>query len=208
MKAQQSRVFAETYQSYLAEIRAIDYLSRADILGVAVENEALLIPLYDKIYRLSREGITEDGGERLTPAVQVMLCKYVLSCPAELPFDQGVLVTYREFKDAGPLTSFFTSNTNKTLESAFAGNVSGLRRRAEAVGGKVVSSEIYDLALQFHAFPRIPVCLNFNDRDESFPATCSLLYRSTAALFLDMECLAMTGTLLTGKLIDPGNPVY
>lgn len=207
MKLQQSRVFADTFQSYLAEIRGIDFLSRADILGVAVENEALLIPLYDKIYRLSREGVSETGGEQLTPAVQVMICKYVLSCPAELPIDQGVLVTYREFKDAGPLTSFFTSNTNKTLESAFAGNVSGLRARAEAIGGRVVSSEIFDLALQFHAFPRIPVCLNFNDRDETFPATCSLLYQSTAALFLDMECLAMTGTLLTGKLIDSGKSI-
>ena len=204
MKPPQSRVFAETYQRYLQEIAEIDFLSRADVLGVAAENGVLLIPLYDKVYTFTRQGITPPGGERLTPAMQVMICKYILSCPVEFPADMGELVTYREFKDSGPLTSYFTTNTNKTLESAFAGNIQGLRARAIAVGGKVVSSEIYDLALQFHAFPRIPVYLNFNDRDDTFPATCSILYRSSAALFLDMECLAMTGTLLTGKLIGSG----
>lgn len=207
MKTPQSRVFAETFQNYLTEILKIDFLSRADMLGVAAKNGALVIPLYDKTYTFSREGITPPGGERLTPAVQVMICKYILSCPAKPPADMGELVTYREFKDSGPLTSYFTTNTNKTLESAFAGNVPGLRERALAVGGKVVSSEIYDLALQFQAFPRIPVYLNFNDRDDTFPATCSVLYRSSAALYLDMECLAMTGTLLTGKLIGAGTPV-
>lgn len=208
MKTQQSRVFAETYQSYLAEIRKIDFLSRAEVLGAVAEDGALIIPLYDKVYTFTREGITAPGGERLTPAVQVMICKYILFCPAELPVDMGELVTYREFKDSGPLISFFTTNTNKTLEATFSGNINWLRERALAVGGKAVSSEIYDLALQFHAFPRIPVYLNFNDCDDTFPAACSILYRSSAPLFLDMECLAMTGTLLTGKLIGSGTSFH
>jgi len=49
--------------------------------------------------------------------------------------------------------------------------------------------------------PRVPVVLNFNDTDDLFPANCSVLYRASAELFLDMECLAMTGTLLAGRLI-------
>jgi hypothetical protein len=47
----------------------------------------------------------------------------------------------------------------------------------------------------------VPVIVNFNDRDDLFSASCSVLYRSSAAYFLDMECLAMTGTLLAGKLL-------
>jgi hypothetical protein len=47
--------------------------------------------------------------------------------------------------------------------------------------------------------------VNFNDRDNLFSASCSVLYRSSAVHFLDMECLAMTGTLLTGKLIAARN---
>lgn len=205
MNTERSPVFAETYEAYLSEIRKTDFLARAETLGVVREGSSLHIPLYDRRYTFTAAGIAEN--EPLTPAIRVMICKYILCCPEKLPASEGELVTYREFRDAGPLTSYFTANTNKTLESAFAGKVEALRTRGLAMGGRVISSEVYDLSLEFRAFPRIPVYLNFNDRDDTFPATCSVLYRSSAALFLDMECLAMSGTLLTGKLIGPGSSV-
>ncbi len=201
MSVERSKVFDETYKRYINEIRQIDFLAKADALDVSTEDGALVIPLYDKIYRLNSDGIVGDDGKELTPAVQVMICKYVLTCPFELPEIDDKLVTYREFKDSGPLVSNFATNTNKTLESTFSGNVPGLRDRALLRGGELQDSESYDISIKFHAFPRIPVILNFNDEDDLFPAVCSVLYRSSAALFLDMECLAMTGTLLTGKLI-------
>jgi hypothetical protein len=203
VSVERSKVFDETYRRYIEEIRQLDFLAKADSLGVSSENGALLLPLYDKMYRLSADGIVGEDGRELTPAVQVMLCKYVLTCPPELPEINDKLVTYREFKDSGPLVSSFTTNTNKTLESTFSGNVPGLKDRALLIGGQEQESETYDISIEFHAFPRIPVILNFNDKDDLFPAVCSVLYRSSAALFLDMECLAMTGTLLTGKLISP-----
>jgi hypothetical protein len=198
-----SKVFDETYRGYLEEIRDIDFLSKADMLGLQRDNKYLVIPLYDKIYRFSAEGIIDDAGDKITPAVQVMICKYILTCQQlpDLNDPLGELVTYREFKDAGPLISYFTTNTNKTLESTFAGDIAALKNRAQEIGGKLVDSELYDLSIEFHAFPRIPVILNFNDRDDQFTACCSILYRSSAEYYLDMECLAMTGTLLAGKLI-------
>lgn len=203
MSVARSKVFDETYRRYVEEIRQLDFLAKADSLGVESENGALIIPLYNKLYRFSAEGISAEDGEELTPAVQVMICKYVLTCPLKLPEIKDKLVTYREFKDSGPLVSNFTNNTNKTLESTFTGNLTKLKERAIQIGGQISDSETYDLSVDFHAFPRIPVILNFNDQDDLFPAACSVLYRSSAALFLDMECLAMTGTLLTGKLIAP-----
>ncbi|NOR24342.1 MAG: DUF3786 domain-containing protein [Desulforhopalus sp.] len=201
MSVERAKVFDETYRRYLQEIRQLDFLAKAEILGVKTENGALKIPLFNKIYRFGADGIVGGDGEDLTPAVQVMICKYILTCPLELPQLSETLVTYREFKDAGPLISYFTTNTNKTLESTFSGNIAGLKKRGQEIGGKILESDTYDLSLQFRAFPRVPVILNFNDRDDLFSATCSVLYQSSAAHFLDMECLAMTGTLLTGKLI-------
>ena len=201
MNVERARVFDETYKRYLQEIRKLDFLAKAELLGVKIGNGALEIPLYDKIYRFGPAGIVGDDVGELTPAVQVMICKYILTCPLELPDLSEKLVTYREFKDAGPLISYFTTNTNKTLESTFCGNVAGLKKRGLEIGGKILDSDTYDLSLEFHAFPRVPVIVNFNDRDDLFSATCSVLYQSSAAHFLDMECLAMTGTLLTGKLI-------
>ena len=205
MRVERSRVFDETYMRYLEEIRKVDFLAKAEMLGVKIGNKALEIPLYDKIYRFASTGIVGDDGKDLTSAVQVMICKYILTCPLELPELSETLVTYREFKDAGPLISYFTTNTNKTLETTFCGNVTGLMKRGQEIGGKILDSDTYDLSLLFHAFPRVPVILNFNDRDDLFSATCSVLYQSSAAHFLDMECLAMTGTLLSGKLIGSRN---
>lgn len=203
MTRQVSKVFAKTCQNYLEEICRTDFLARADILGVQVEKGALIIPLYDQVFEFSSDGIRCPGCEEILPAVQVMICKYILTCPFDtLPVLSDELVTYREFKDSGPLISYFTTNTNKTLESAFTGNVAGLEDRARLLGGTIGDSDVYDLTVEFLAFPRIPVLLNFNDHDESFPAVCSVLYRASASSFLDMECLAMTGTLLTGKLLS------
>jgi hypothetical protein len=198
-----SPVFEETYNHYLAEISSLDYLSRAGTLGVEVEDNSLIIPLYDEVYRVSKEGVHDTRGSTVTPAVQVILCKYVLMCPAEIPVIPDRLMSYREFKDAGPLVSYFTSNTNKTIESHFSGKVEPFKERALSLGAAIATNESYDLSLHFYALPRIPVILNFNDSDEMFPASCSILYKQTAEHYLDMECLAMTGTLLAGKLIKP-----
>ncbi len=203
MTRQGSKVFSKTCQNYYEEVCRVDFLARAEILGAQVEKGALVIPLYDQDFLFSSDGIRALSGEEILPAVQVMICKYILTCSFDtLPVLNNDLVTYREFKDSGPLTSYFTTNTNKTLESAFAGDVDGLRNRARQLGGTIVDSAIYDLSVKFWAFPRIPVLLNFNDKDEYFPAVCSVLYHASASFFLDMECLAMTGTLLTGKLLS------
>ncbi len=196
-----STVFEETCHHYLEQIRQIDFLAKAEMLGVDRVKDRLIIPLYDRIYSLSVQGLSEKGGGEITPAVQVMICKYILTCDSNKPVMRDKLVTYREFKDSGPLISYFTTNTNKTLESTFSGNIELLKERSQNIGGEILSSDMYDLSLRFYAFPTIPVVVNFNDSDELFPPKSSILYRSTAEHYLDMECLAMTGTLLVGKLI-------
>jgi hypothetical protein len=44
------------------------------------------------------------------------------------------------------------------------------------------------------------VLLLFNDADEDFPASCSVLYERRAERYLDMECLAMLGMMLAEGL--------
>ncbi len=54
--------------------------------------------------------------------------------------------------------------------------------------------------MQFDALPKIPVLLLFNDGDDEFPAQCSVLFERRAENYLDMECLAMAGMLLSEYL--------
>lgn len=200
-ESNKSRVFEQTFQHYLSELNKIDYLARATLLGVETVDDKLIIPLYDQLYHLSSAEIRSPGGAQASPAVRVILCKYVLNCPVELPALSKRYMTYREFRDAGPLVSYFTSNTNKTIESHFSRKPELLQQRCIDLGGVPEQNETYDFSFTFHALPRIPVILNFNDADDMFGASCSILYHESAQYFLDMECLAMTGTLLTGTLL-------
>lgn len=197
-----SPVFEETYQKYLLEIGEIDFLTKADLLGAKRRDNCLEIQLYDKHYTVSQEGIFSLSGEEATPAIRVILSKYVLHCTEFTPLTDDPYRTFRDFKDASPLISYFTTNTNKTLESTFAGQVTVLHKSCKAIGGIEQENPSYDCSMLFLALPQIPVVLNFNDRDELLPPSCSVLYRASAEQFLDMECLAMTGTLLSGKLIS------
>jgi len=40
----------------------------------------------------------------------------------------------------------------------------------------------------------------YNDADDEFPATCSVLFERRAERYLDPECLAMVGALLFASL--------
>jgi hypothetical protein len=196
-----SPVFEQTYRRYLDQIGAIEHLARAGRLGAGIDGEALVIPLYERIYKVSAARIEALDGGRVTDAVRVILARYVLNCPQRPAQAPDPWVSYREFKDAAPLVFYFKANTNKTLENHFGGRLGLLKQRCRDLGGVEEPHQSYDLSVRFSALPKVPVMLNFNDRDDLFPPACSVLYRKSAESYLDMECLAMTGTLLCGKLL-------
>lgn len=203
MTTPRSEVFARTYEEYLRQISQIDFLAKANILGLERDNGALIIPVYNRLYKFDSNGITTRDHKELSAALRVMICKYILTCPME-PIAMGnTLQAYREFKDAAPLVSHFVTNTSMLLEATFSGKLLTLRERCLEIGGEIQKTEVYDLSFRFYAFPRIPVLVNFNDSDELFPAACSILYNSSAPNYLDMECLSMTGTLLAAILTAP-----
>jgi len=194
-------VFEETYINYLKQLSEIDYVARAAILGAEVSKDQLIVDFYGQPYRVSESGITDKNGERANFAVCVVLCKYILVCPQEVMPD-GAWATYREFRDAGPLTVYFTANTNKIIETSFSGRMDLLEKACRRLGAVIVEDgAAYDLSLAFKALPRIPVLLRFNDGDDEFPAQCSILFRQSAEHYLDMESLAILGTFLAGNLI-------
>ena len=195
-----AEIFEITYQKYLEQIAGIDLIARADRLGAGISGDGLLIPFYGNPHRVSRTGVVDASGKKATFAVSVLLCCYVLQCPETAP-EPGEWVTYREFKDAGPLVGYFTANTNKIIETTFAGRPDALKAACLGMGGVFVQAPAFDVAVTFAMLPRIPVFFRFNDRDDLFPAQSSILFRASAEKHLDMECMAIGGTYLTGLLI-------
>jgi hypothetical protein len=58
----------------------------------------------------------------------------------------------------------------------------------------------YDMGVRFDVLPKIPLVLLFNDRDNEFDATVTLLFGKRAESYLDAECLAILGNLLCQSL--------
>jgi hypothetical protein len=195
-----SKVFKETYNKYLSDMSDIDLLPRAFRLGAEPAGDALIIPYYETPFRISTDGVFYETGKRAGFAISVVLFQYVFHCPAEIPI-AGDWVTFREFKDAGPLGGYFTSNNNKTIETTFEGNPEALQYACNRLGGRLLDDDPYwDFSVAFDMLPRVPIRIRFNDKDDEFSAQSSILFRQSAESYIDMESLAMGTTYLTGML--------
>lgn len=198
-----AKVFEETYQNYLQALSKIDFQERAERLGGQFSDRGIILTFFNKKYFINTATIEASGTDSIPSfAVKVVLCKYILMCPPVSAISNAEHVTFRDFKDSGPLHSYFANNTNKIIEHTFTGDLEKLRARCEIVGGNEQSIAGYDVSFTFMALPRIPIMLNYNDRDDMFAAKASILFQADAENYLDMECLAITATYLTGLLIQ------
>jgi hypothetical protein len=197
----ESTVFEETYKKYLSNISDIDLLPRSVRLDAEIAGDALIIPYYETPFWISTDGVFDETGKRANFAISVVLLQYVFHCPAEIPII-GDWVTFRNFKDAGPLGSYFTSNNNKIIDTTFSGNPKALQYACKRLRGRLLDNDpSWDISVAFDMLPRIPIRLRFNDKDDEFPAQSSILFRQSAESYIDMESLAIGVTYLTGMLI-------
>jgi len=196
------KLFKELLEESLKLLNKTDFPNNCKIPGIEVQNNELFIPLFHAPYRLSINGVTGPDGKPANPAISVLILNYVINFPENIP-PAGEWITFREFEGAGPLTSFFTENTNKIIETTFSGKLESLKNSAIKSGGDLVKDELSsDFAMRFSALPGIHVLLRFNDKEEQFPAQCSILFRQSAQQFLDLNTLGIVGTILTGRLIS------
>ncbi len=195
MKSGES-VFDKTYEDYLARLAHVNLHGLENMLGVQVDGDTAIVPLYGRPHRVSARGIQDPLWKRPPLDICVILSKYLLMCPSDNPEGQG-WVSYRDFRDSGPLTTFFSHDVEQAIAGLFAGKSEDLQKASEDQGGLAPEIDAaYDLSVQFDALPRVPVLMLFNDRDEEFSATCSVLFERCAERYLDPESLAMLGRLL------------
>jgi len=198
--ADKTSVFEKTYQDYIAQIRGVDLRSVAEPLGGRVEEEGIRIPLYGEWYTVSGSGIADAKGKQPSLDVCVILAKYLLLCPSVEPRG-GDWASYRDLKDSGPLTVYFTHDVEQAIAAHFRGRLEALTYACKVMGGYPPNMDISnDLSMQFDALPRVPVLLIFNDADEEFPARASVLFERRAENYLDPESLAIAGRLLFHRL--------
>jgi hypothetical protein len=200
-------VFDEIYANYLAEVAALDLDRIVARLGLDRDGNAVVVPFYGSPFRVSGAGVADGQGFRPSHAVSVILCQYLLLCPAEDPSISTEWVRYRTFKDALPFAAGFRNTAEQPIGKTFAGRLEALRAAAVRLGGTPTEAPFAcDLALRLPALPTVPLLMMFDDQDEEFPAQCTLLFEDRAAAFLDMECLAMLGMVLASWLKGKPTP--
>jgi len=189
-------VFKKTYENYLAQVDRIDFNSVKKKLGVEVENNEMIIPLFGKPYKVFGAGISDPGGKQPMLDICVILCKYILLCP-QIPPKKKDWVSFRDLKDSGPLTNYFMNDVEQAIATYFNGRLGDMKNACRTLKGYSPDIEVsYDLSIQFDALPKVPIVMLFNDADDEFPAKCSVLFERRAENYLDPECLAMVGRCL------------
>jgi hypothetical protein len=198
--ASMSMVFEETYRNYLTQVAKIDLKAIAQKLGVQIEDDELIVPLFNRTYRVSSSAVVDLSGEKPPLEICVVLCKYLLLCPEIIPTEDD-WVCYRDLKNSGPLTVFFANDVEQSIADHFACGIDPLEKVCQNLGGFSIEEKYpYDLCVQIAALPRIPLFMLYNDADEEFPAKCSVLFERCSEKYLDCECLAILGALFVANL--------
>jgi len=197
---QKASIFEQTYQDYLRHLRQLDLLKIAERIGVQIDGDSILVPLFGQLYKICSTGIMDSSGREPSHSVKVVLCQYLLHVPAKGPEEKD-WVSYKDFKDASPFVRGFQNNTEKAIAKNFAGRLEALRRACLQLGGKDPGLDWgYQLSIKFDLLPQVPVLFLFNDTDEEFSAQCLLLFERQAEKYLDMESMAILAELLTDYL--------
>ncbi len=197
---QNASVFEQTYRDYLRQLRQLDLQKIAKRIGVEIEGDSILLPLFSQLYKISSARILDPSDREPIHSVKVVLCLYLLHVPP-VGSDEKDWVSYKDFKDASPFVGGFQNNTEKAIAKNFAGRLETLRKACLRLGGKDLGLDWgYQLSMKFDALPQIPVLLLFNDTDEEFSAQCLLLFERRAEKYLDMESVAILAWLLTDYL--------
>jgi hypothetical protein len=198
--AELSPAFEKTYQIYLERIGRLAFKSLEKNLGVTVEKDEVIVPFIGKPYRVSAKGILDPAGQRPSLEICVVLSNYLIWCQDDYSIGDE-WVSYRDFKDAGPLTVFYANSVEKPIARHFSGKLHELETSCLSCGGVASELEVsYELSIKFNPLPKVPMLLLFNDVDEEFPAHCSLLFEKHADKFLDAESLAILGMILSTYL--------
>ena len=197
---EKTHVYEQTYQDYLSRIAELDLKFTADKLDLQMSGEALIIPFFDKTFKVTKKGIADPSGRQPHLSVSVILCKYLLMCPMIVPLG-GNWLSFKDFKDAAPLIQAFFNTVTLPIAESFSTRPADLERAAKKIGGYPPTDDYpYDLVMQFDALSKVPLLMLFNDKDEEFPAQCSVLFEKRIETLLDMECVAMVGMLFSEYL--------
>ena len=195
-------MFKDKLGSITRALDGIDPFEKAETLGLQKRDQGLVFDFFNRQIYLDSLEFQDVSDDRITDALKLVFYTYLLKSPDRVVKSSNRLVSFREFENAGPLFSRFTANTAKIIETTFSGKLPALRQKCSDIGCSAIETAGYDFSVRFRALPRIPVILHFNDAGDGMPAAAVFLFHDNAEVFLDLECMTILTTYLTGQLIQ------
>lgn len=198
----ETTIFETHYENYCRQIAEIDFLSIKGTLDIKLSGNDAIVPFFGETYIVSKTGIADESGNRPDYGICVILSKYLLLCP-DAPVANEEWSTLKDFHKNSQFTNLnvFTSDAERPIIKIFSGRIDVLLNASQKLDGKPADlSSSYDLAMEFTALPKIKILLLFNDSDDEFPASCSILFQRQAEEYLDPESLIMVGIAFTNRL--------
>jgi hypothetical protein len=124
--------------------------------------------LFGEHYSLHADRLLDDSGRVLARAIAELIYRYLM-VPLHMTVpSEDAWCLFRELRGAGPLTVNFANNTHKTITATFGGDLFALDRGAAKLVGLLEPGRCFDRRYRFHAFPEVPLILNYNAADDLF----------------------------------------
>jgi hypothetical protein len=201
-----SAVFGETLQNYIREIMALPKARLMRVHQLESTDTSVTIPFFNRLVTITETGFAFEDGSPVPFEIAVILAKYLLLCP-ESPYGDTAWVSFKDFRDSGPLTVYFSDNVEKPIIRTFADHPDGLDEACRHLEGFPPDSKsglFYDLVMAFQALPGIRILLLYNRAEDVFPAHCSVLFEARAERYLDPESLAILAAVFARSLCRNG----
>jgi len=198
----EASVFETHYEDYCRQITELDFSSIQDRLGIEIRGQEAIVPFLGEEYIVSNKGIADKFGTRPDYMVCVILAKYLLLCP-DAPVANKEWSALKDFHKVSQFTNLnvFTSDAERPIINSFSGRIGALADASKQLGGKPCELDVScDFIMEFRMLPRIDILLLFNDSDDEFPASCSVLFQKQAEDYLDPESLIMVAISFTRQL--------
>ena len=207
-----SPVFERHYEDYLKQLKTLDLAAVGQELGGEVadaqDGVRVTFSYLGRTYHVSPQAILRPDGSRAGYDACIVLCRYLImgrdrgrTASAPEVKANTEWVGFRDLKESGPLTVYFRDNVETALTGALSGKTGAAEAIVSHLQGRVPDMDLsYDLVMEIPCLPEIPMLLLFNDAEDGFPASTSVLFRGDVETYLDAECIAMTGYRLAAEI--------
>jgi hypothetical protein len=195
-------VYEQALESLKPRLAALDFRrvalqSGADFLNT----DTIEITFLNERYTVTKERIVNRDDKEPVPFISILIYNHL--CMPDPPPPSGEWITFSSVPASHAKDKAWAGHVEEVIAKHFTGDVEGLRRACERLGGRPVEIKgNHDASYEFRFFPRYPVLLLFYDAvpDEDFPAQVKLLLDRNVDRFLDIESIVVLGEEFAGRM--------